>query len=260
MTVPFAPVTIAALRAEEAFVHGFSPRHIEWENGQSRDLDFGRNAGREAWRGDLVAYLGALGIAGDSVFGVHQVHGDRVHVVSRPSFSLPGKGPVQADAIVTHLADFPIAVLTADCIPVVLYDPHRHVTGVVHAGRLGTALHIVSRAVAALKENYGSRPEDLIAGLGPGICGACYEVDEVSIDPFRHGFSGWENWTVPQADGKFLLDLLAANREDLTGAGVPLAQIHQTSFCTSCNNDGFFSYRKEGARGRMMTLAMLTPR
>lgn len=260
MTDRFRPVTLGALAAGASLVHGFSPRRILDEKGQCRELDFGRDAGARARKGDTLSYLRALGISGDSVFGVRQVHGDKVHVLKQTGVSIPGEGPVEADAVVTHLPNRPIAVLTADCIPLILYDPRCHVTGVVHAGRLGTSLHILSKSIAALRDNYGSRPADLIVGMGPGICGACYEVDEAAIEPFRAGYARWEQWVEKRPAGKYLLDLFAANRDDAEQAGVPPLQIHQTGLCTSCHNDRFYSYRKEGARGRMMALAMLASR
>ncbi len=260
MTSPFKPVTVPALAAHDALVHGSSPRRIAVAGGRSQVLDFGGAAGRDHWNDNVSAYFSALGIAETRVFGVRQVHGDTVHVLKSPASSRPGAGRVLADAIITHLTELPIAVLTADCIPLVLYDPRRHVAGVVHAGRLGTALSILSKSVLALKEHYGSRPEDLVVGMGPGICGACYEVDSASVEPFRRNYEGWRQWATAREDGKFLLDLFAANREDAERAGVPSGQIHATGLCTSCQNDWFFSYRKEGARGRMMTLAMLASR
>lgn len=256
----FHPVLIEALACEESLVHGFSPRRILHEKGQSRDLDFGGHRGEGLRRGDTRSFLNALGLAGDTVFGVRQVHGDRVHVLKHPECSVPGDGPVEADAIVTHLSNHPIAVLTADCIPVILYDRRRHVSAVVHAGRKGTSLRILSKCIATLRDQYASRPEDLVAGMGPGICGTCYEVDEAALEPFRTGFARWERWAVRRPDGKYLLDLFAANRDDAVEAGIPAAQIHQTEFCTSCHNDLFYSYRREGAKGRMMALAMLASR
>jgi len=260
MTSPFNPVTVPALSAHDALVHGSSPRRIAVAGGRNQVLDFSGSAGPGRWENNVSAYFSALGIAGTRVFGVRQVHGDTVHVLDSPVSSRPGAGPVSADAIVTRLTELPIAVLTADCIPAILYDPCRHVAGVVHAGRLGTALNILSKSVRALKDHYGSRPDDLVVGMGPGICGACYEVDSASVEPFRWNYDGWGQWATAKPGGKFLLDLFAANREDAERAGVPSGQIHATGLCTSCQNDRFFSYRKEGASGRMMTLAMLASR
>ncbi len=165
----------------------------------------------------------------------------------------------EGDALITSLTGKPVGVMTADCLPVVLYDPKNHAVGVVHAGRLGTQQGILSACVKAMKEAFGTRPESLSMGMGPGIGPCCYEVDADCILPFQERFEGWEKLVSEQNDGKFLLDLVAANVEDAKGAGIPPENIYGSRECTACNVDRWYSYRKEGTTGRMVTLAMLVP-
>jgi hypothetical protein len=166
----------------------------------------------------------------------------------------------EADAIVTHLSGRSLAVLTADCIPIIIYDPVRHVTGVVHAGRKGTEKFIFSNVVEILVREYGSSPLDLTVGMGPAIRGCCYEVDKSCVLPFLERAPRHNGWVREAKNGKFLLDLLEANRQEGVAAGVPLKNIYSDGPCTSCDNHRWYSYRKEGATGRMMTLAMLLRR
>ena len=111
-----------------------------------------------------------------------------------------------------------------------------------------------------MKEKYGCLPDKLIAAMGPGICGACYEVDESCIEPFREGHAAWKSFTENHAQGKYKLDLFAANRADGLAAGMRPENLLQAGNCTSCEEDRFYSYRREGATGRLLTLAMLRPR
>jgi YfiH family protein len=126
-------------------------------------------------------------------------------------------------------------VVTADCVPVFLFDPVRRAVGLVHSGWRGTAECIAPKAAALLQEQYGSRPEDLLVCLGPHICGRCYEVGAELIPPFRASFSEAECgrfFPPAQAPGKYLLDLSEAIRLSLTRAGVPPEQIRSSGRCT----------------------------
>ena len=198
-----------------------------------------------------------LNIDANEIFFVKQVHGDRIFVLNN-SEQLPEEvEQEEADALITHLVEKPIAVLTADCVPVILYDPEKHVAGVIHAGRKGTQMNIVSKTISILSRSYGTRPQDLVMALGPAIGGCCYEVEGSCIVPFRETYPDWDDFVVTNSQNKFMLDLLKANEMDGVQAGISIQNIHRSGECTSCNNDRWFSYRKEGTTGRIVTLAML---
>ena len=93
--------------------------------------------------------------------------------------------------------------------------------------------------------------------LGPAIGGCCYEVEDSCIEPFREQFMGWEKFVTANSSGRFMLDLLKANEVDAVEAGILKENIHRSGECTSCNNDRWFSYRKEGTTGRIVSLVML---
>ena len=131
------------------------------------------------------------------------------------------------------------------------------VVWVVDAGRKGTQMNIVSRTISMLSKVYGSRPQNIVMALGPAIGGCCYEVESPCIAPFRENYPGWEDFVTAKSPSKFMLDLLKANAMDGARAGISKENIHRSGECTSCNNDQWFSYRKEGATGRIVSLAML---
>ena len=249
------PVHIDAIRKFSNFVHGFSPRSFLSDEGIKTELKLGRKGLKETQHTQL--FLKSLDITSGGIFILNQVHGNRVYVLDDPDLSPEQVGNMKADALITHLVDRPIGVLTADCVPVILYDPQAHVTGVVHAGRKGTQQRILSQTVAALSRVFGSQPANVIVGFGPAIGGCCYEVDEPCLPPFRKNFSDWERFTTKSTDGKYRLDLLAANKLDALGAGVELKNIYDLAECTACHQERWFSYRKEGPTGRLVSLSML---
>jgi YfiH family protein len=238
-------------------VHAFSPRSFERERGIREELLLGRKADPRSSSQHRQLLLENLNIDSKELFFVKQVHGDRVFVLDDPQKSADQVEKEEADALITHLTEKPIAVLTADCVPVILYDPEKHVIGVVHAGRKGTQMSIVSKTISILSRVYGSRPQDVVMAMGPAIGGCCYEVEDPCIAPFQENYRDWKDFVIVRSQSKFMLDLLKANAMDGVRAGIAKENIHQSGECTSCNNERWFSYRKEGTTGRIVSLAML---
>ena len=205
-------------------------------------------------------FLKSLGIASEEIFIANQVHGNRIYVLENPDLTSEHVAAIEADAIITALVDRPLGVLTADCVPILVYDPKIHVTGVVHAGRKGTQERILSKTLSTLVRVFGSQSADIIVGLGPAIGGCCYEVDEPCLPPFQKQFVDWESFTRNSGDGKYLLDLPHANKLDALSAGVESKNIFNLEQCTSCHPERWFSYRREGPTGRLVSLAMLRTR
>ena len=119
---------------------------------------------------------------------------------------------------------------------------------------------ILSVTIEMLSREYGSRPEDLIVGMGPAIRGCCYEVGEDCIWPFIKMDSGKSEVVKITNKKKFFLDLPEANRREGREAGVLNCNIYADGPCTFCENQRWYSYRKEGNTGRLITMAMLRPR
>ena len=112
----------------------------------------------------------------ESLYDVWQVHGANVICAEAPR---PQHAPhLQADAILTDKADVTLFMRFADCVPILLYDPHRCIVGIVHAGWLGTVKRTVAATIEVMKDRYGSSPADVLAGIGPSICQRHYEVGQ----------------------------------------------------------------------------------
>jgi purine-nucleoside/S-methyl-5'-thioadenosine phosphorylase / adenosine deaminase len=219
--------TVPALSELPGLVHGFE-RRLGPSGWEERDASRARVASALARRGRL--YL------------LKQVHGTSV----RPA---PWEGRPEADAAVADREGMVLGIETADCLPVLIADPRRRVVAAAHAGWRGTAAGVTRAAVLALVQG-GSRPEDLVAALGPGIGPCCYEVGEELVAAFG---PGGEAFFRPGPRGRLHLDVRAANVAQLRAAGVPEAQIHHVAECTSCRADLYHSYRRDGPRtGRMI--------
>jgi YfiH family protein len=206
----------------------------------------------------------ALGTSLDSFVFARQVHGRAVATVSAADRGRgarhPDGGASDADALVTADPGTVLAVLVADCVPVVLYDPAAHVLACVHAGWRGTVVRVTGAAVAAMAA-LGSRPQDIIAGIGPAVSPAAYQVGGDVISQVERAFGARAGEILrPDGDGRAGCDLWAANRLALRDAGVPGAQIHTAAVPTGPDPGRFYSHRAEQPCGRFALLARLAPR
>ena len=209
----------------------------------------------------LAAGFGAR--PADFVFA-GQVHGAGVQVVGEAdrgngAFSLDDVIPA-TDALVTRSPGVVLAILTADCVPIVLHDPVAGVLACVHAGWRGTVARVPATAVAAM-ESLGSRPSDILAGVGPAVAPARYQVGPDVHQAVTHAFGPAASSFIrpdPAAPGRWLLDLWSANRHVLREAGLPDPQIHITTLPTGHGH--FFSDRVARPCGRLALVARLRPR
>jgi YfiH family protein len=199
--------------------------------------------------------LTVLGRDPASVFDVWQVHGVEVAIASAPR---PPEAPhAQADVILTGNPEVTLMMRFADCVPVLLHDPVRGVAGLAHAGWLGTVRGAVAAAVAAMREGFGSAPEDIRAGIGPSIGPDHYEVGEDVAAQVRQAFGPDAASLLSTHDGSIHLDLWTANRMHLQRAGV--RQIEMAGLCTACHLQDWFSHRAEhGRTGRFGAMIALS--
>lgn len=199
---------------------------------------------------DLPTYFQRLGLPPRPPVLVEQVHGARVAVIDETTQTpaqlwLPGY-----DGLVTQRRGVPLAIRTADCVPVFVYDPTHHAGGVAHAGWRGLGAGIVTALLATMAEQFHSRASDLQLALGPAIRSCCYEVRE----PLIAQFAG----AVVRRRRRTHLDLAAVVRAQARRAGVAPGAIHDSAWCTACHTDRFFSYRREGpSTGRLVSVFML---
>lgn len=171
---------------------------------------------------------------------VRQIHSDLLHRADAGRSCLRQDG----DGVVTDVPGLPLACYYADCMPVLLYDPARRAVGAIHSGWRGTVQDILPKAVAKLQADYGCKPENLIAAVGPSI-GPCHmEVGpEVRAQFLERGYD-----TVQPRDDSLYLDLWETAHIQLRGAGLLEENIHIARICTYCEQELFFSHRRMGER------------
>ena len=268
-------------------VHGFSTRVGGFSRAYGKgdlNLGFTRDdylATVERNRSTFVRELGASsgqrknGLPPGTIVTLRQVHSDIIHCVnSVPPETLTG------DGLLTATPGLLLAIQTADCLPVIVVDTKRRALGVFHAGWRGTVKRIVEKGVGEMQRWFSSAPRELMAAIGPGIHGCCYEVGEEVREKFEAQFSYAASlfrevkesdpvrekypllFLSARAPGhsrlpkKIFLDLVEANRRQLLAAGVPAKSIEASPLCTNCRTDVLFSYRAEkGHTGRLMGVA-----
>ena len=242
---------------------------------------------RERVRDNREKFLGAIGASKMRVVALRQIHSDIVHVIhslnqspagTESQGSIASEAAPQGDALITREPGVLLVVQTADCIPILLADSRRQVIAAIHSGWRGTVRRIAAKALGRMQMEFGTKPEDVIAALGPGIGQPCYEVGTEVAAEFhaqfpnaREWFEGpfdqladsdsdpnWLPWLTMKPPGhappppRAHLDLIAANRAILEEAGIPQRNISSSGFCTACRSDLFFSFRKERTTGRMI--------
>lgn len=206
---------------------------------------------------DWKAVAEAFGIGTERVVTVNQVHGDTVAFIDDGNYR--SVRTVQADAMITTAPGIAIGVETADCVPVLLFDPLKPAVAAVHAGWRSTVKKIVQKTVQRMQDEFGSDPSGMIAAIGPAIGPECYEVDEPVMGPIRDAFPFWKDVSSERGPGKWGLDLVKANKRELMQAGLVEKNIHALGLCTSCRKDLFYSFRAEGRTGRMLSVIMIKP-
>lgn len=289
------PVGIDILRAPTLLklpwlLHGFSTRLggvSKLYGGNALNLGFTPHDAKSAVEGNRREFTSALISSPQRkssssprelpLVTLRQIHSDLIHRITE----IPeDKAALAGDGMLTDIPGILLAILTADCLPVIIVDPKRRAVGVFHAGWRGTAKRIVEKGVGEMHRWFGSQPPDLKAAIGPGIRGCCYEIGPEVQSTFEAQFSyGHELFReskerneihekypllflTARAPGhselpkKIFLDLAEANRRQLIAAGVLTKNISDLGQCTLCHQDVFFSHRgAKGVTGRMMAVA-----
>ncbi|MBI9049507.1 MAG: peptidoglycan editing factor PgeF [Anaerolineaceae bacterium] len=195
-----------------------------------------------------------LNISFESQFDVWQVHGTHVAIPDRPR--KPLEPYVQADAIITDKSEFTLLMRFADCVPILLYDPRKHIVGIAHAGWLGTVKNTVNAAVQHMVNMFAVEPADIVAGIGPSIGPDHYTIREDVVMAIKNRFG--DNWKkmIQFEDGKIYFNLWKANEINLQESGVGQIEIAKT--CTACHTEEWFSHRAEsGKTGRFASIIKL---
>lgn len=193
-----------------------------------------------------------------------QTHTTNVRLVTEKD---RGKGVTRqrdysdVDGLVTDVPGLILSTFYADCVPLLFFDPIHRAIGCSHSGWRGTAGEMGRVTVEAMEKYFGSRPEDILAAVGPSICRDCYEVGEEVAEAFRNLFSGESGEVLTEkGNGKYLLDLWKANEKVLLSAGIRREHLSVTDICTCCNPEYLFSHRAScGKRGNIGAFIMLKP-
>jgi YfiH family protein len=280
------PLQAPALKRIPWLVHGFSTRlggHSSTYGKGTLNLGFTQDDPREQVERNRGLFLQAAGAASRSkpwpLITARQVHSDLIHVVRSPR-----PGPLVGDGLVTNLPGVALGILTADCFPVLLVDARNKAAAALHCGWRPTVKRMVEKGLGLMRYEFGTRPQDVYAAIGPGIQSCCYEVGEELEEEFESQFVYANELFHPvqesdavrerypmlfmnmRAPGhgdpciKLHLDLREANRRQLLSLGVPEKNISAMKACTACNTRRFFSHRAEmGKTGRMLAVVGIKP-
>ena len=162
-----------------------------------------------------------------------------------------------ADGLITDKKDIPLCIFSADCVPVILADKNKKVAVAVHSGWRGTAKEIVKKAVNIMENSYGIKKEDILCAIGPSISQCCFEVSKEVIDEIKH-INNSDICYFKRENGKYQLDLKELNKQILLNAGVKEENIDVCPLCTKCEDELFYSYRRDGEKaGRNAGFVML---
>lgn len=193
----------------------------------------------------------------------HQTHTTNIRVVNEEDC---GKGITadrdyaDVDGLITNVKGITLVTFYADCVPLYFLDTKNKAIGLSHSGWRGTVNKMGAETINCMAMEYGTCPEDIIACIGPSICGDCYEVGDEVREEFKEKFSEQEISEIfnMNGNGRFQLDLWKANQIVLKNAGVKPENIHLTDICTYCNSEYMFSHRKMGnERGNLAAFLCL---
>lgn len=250
--VPY--LSFKALEDTGMVVNGFSTRLGGASKGRFATMNFSYS--RKDDPADVLENFtrmaDALGVERDRMVVSYQTHTTNVRRVTRED---EGKGVIRerdykdVDGLITDVPGITLVTFYADCVPLYLVDQAHRAIGLSHSGWRGTVKRMGQVTMDAMKEAFGTRPEDLTVCIGPSICRDCFEVGEEVAEAFAEAFDARyrdELYSANGKPGKYQLDLWKANEIIFREAGVPKEQIHTTNICTMCNSDHLFSHRRVG--------------
>ena len=222
----------------------------------AKDIGFSERMEPRLIRQNRCDLAEAVGTDMEKWIIAHQVHSANVAVVTvaevgRGIWDQESRIP-DTDALVTADKGVGLMVMSADCVPVLFYDPVKQVIAAVHAGWRGTVARIVMETVSIMQEKFDCCPGDIRAGIGPSIGKCCFEVSREVAQVFRNLFPEDGNVVFAgQKPDKYQIDLWEANRLELLNTGLKPEHIEIAGICTQCYPERLFSYRRDGkAAGR----------
>lgn len=245
--------------------HGFSTRLGGVSQGiyRSMNLSFTRGDQEEAVRENYRRMGEALGISPEAMVCSQQTHTTNVRRVKAEDKGRGVTGPrgwTDVDGMITDAPGVALVTFYADCVPLYFLDPVHRAIGLSHSGWRGTVEKMGQATVERMEEAFGTRPDQLLAAIGPSICQDCYEVSQDVAEQFQAAFPRgvWDRLMYRKENGKYQLNLWEANLQVLLEAGIPRSRILLPGICTCCNPDFLFSHRaSQGKRGNLAAFLML---
>ncbi len=212
----------------------------------------------DAW----TSAVASVGASLDRLMRVNQVHGNTVRVLRRGDVP-EGAAEMRpdGDAIVSNQPGLVLAVMVADCVPILLVDPIQGAAAAVHAGWRGTCARVAPAAIDLMRREFGSRADDLMAAIGPSVGPEDYEVGEALLDAFRaagHQSRDVNRWFT-QSTTRPHLDLWRASADQLVAAGVKAERVFSCGLSTVTHPGVFDSYRVDGEKAGRMAAVVVVP-
>ena len=238
--------------------HGFTTRlgGVSTGTQESLNLAFGRGDTMENVEKNIRILGSALGFDPEKLVLTRQIHSDIVRVVTDADCNgLCHRDYPECDALVTNTPEVSLMVFTADCTPLLFHDPVTGAVGAAHAGWRGTAQAIGAKTVNAMVEQFGCKPENIRAAIGPNIARCHFETDRDVPDAMLAAFGEEAGQFIEKRGEKYFLDLKQINALSLRRAGVRHIEISEE--CTYCRSDRFWSHRvtrgERGSQGAVIT-------
>ncbi len=253
------PMLVYPIMEETGMVeHCFTTRMGGVSEGifESLNLSFTRGDRREAVEENFHRVAMALGTDYEKFICSDQTHTTNVRRVTGAD---AGKGLTRSrdytdvDGLITNEPGVVLSTFYADCVPLYFVDPQHKAIGLSHSGWRGTVGRIGKITLEAMRQEFGTRPEEVISAIGPSICQSCYEISEDVAEAFKREFRTHETEILlDKKNGKYQLDLWRANELVLLEAGVRPEHLAVTNICTCCNHRLLFSHRaSQGKRGNL---------
>ena len=250
-------VFLASEEMEQAggVAHGFSTRLGGISEGMWASLNLGVSRGDDPdhVRENYRRFLTAIGAQGPRMAMSNQVHENHVRVITKADVKEDPyeKVTYEADGLVTDLPGVTLVIFSADCLPILYYDPVRQVVAAAHAGWRGTAADIAGAVVRKMEEVYGCDPQNILAAIGPGIGPCCFETHEDVPNAMTEAMGASALHCIQVLPtGKFHVDLKALNAKRLENAGLDPEHIAVSGDCTACLPEKYWSHRvTKGERG-----------
>lgn len=244
--------------------HAFTTRLGGVSTGIFASMNIGLQQGDSAENvvKNLQILAGTIGFDPKKLICTHQIHSDIVRVVNAQDYQgIDHHDYPACDALVTAQPEVALKIFTADCTPILLHDPVTGAVGAAHAGWRGTAADIAGKTVRAMVENFGAKPENIRAAIGPNIGFCCFETDSDVPEAMLAALGDAARDHIRAANEKYYVNLKALNAEFLRRAGV--TQIEISDACTKCENTRFWSHRitgkNRGSQGAIIVCKGVSP-